>query len=102
MNWIRENVPPRTVAVVLIVSVFASPGHALDQQVAVRQQADEDPLEHRVLPGDHAADLEQGALEALPGLGGRGGGAVVGGRGHERPPWSRWLTTCSYKLTRLS
>ena len=38
-------------------------GHAFDQQVAARQQADEHALEHRLLPGDHAPDLEQRLLE---------------------------------------
>ena len=45
-------------------------GHALDQEVALREQADEHALEHRVLAGDHAADLEQRLLEPLLGLGG--------------------------------
>ena len=49
-------------------------GDALDQQVALREQADEHALEHRVLAGDHAPDLEQRLLEALLGLGGVGGG----------------------------
>ena len=40
-------------------------GHALDQQVAAREQADEDALEHRVLARDHALDLEEGLLEQL-------------------------------------
>ena len=53
-------------------------GHALDQQVALREQADEHALEHRVLAGDDAADLEQRLLEALLGLGGRRRCGVVG------------------------
>ena len=40
-------------------------GDALEQQVAVGEQADEQPLEHRVLAGDDALDLEQRALERL-------------------------------------
>ena len=40
-------------------------GHALDQEVPAGEQADEDALEHLVLPGDHALDLEDGALEQL-------------------------------------
>ena len=63
MNWIRANEPPSTEAVVLIASVFARPGHALDQQVPAGEQADEQPLEHRLLAGDHAPDLEQRLLE---------------------------------------
>ena len=69
MNWTRANVPPSTPAVVLIVSVFARPGHALDQQVALREQADEHALEHLVLAGDHAPDLEERLLEPLADLG---------------------------------
>ena len=51
-------------------------GHALDQQVALGEQADEDALEHGVLPGDHPPDLEERLLEALLGLGRRGAGHV--------------------------
>ena len=51
--------------------------HALDQQVALREETDEDPLEHGVLPGDHPPDLEKRLLEAFLGLGGRGAGHVV-------------------------
>ena len=42
--------------------------NALDQEVALCEQADEHPLEHRVLPGDDAPDLEQRLLELLLGL----------------------------------
>ena len=38
-------------------------GHALDEQVALREQAHEHALEHRVLPGDDPADLEERLLE---------------------------------------
>ena len=65
VNWIRWKLPPSTCAVVLIVSVFARPGHALDQEVAAGEQADEHALEHRVLPGDHPPDLEERLLEQL-------------------------------------
>ena len=41
------------------------PGNALDQQVPLREQAHEHALEHRVLAGDHAPDLEQRLLEPL-------------------------------------
>ncbi len=40
-------------------------GHALDQEVAAREQAHEHALEHDVLPGDHALHLEQGCLDHL-------------------------------------
>ena len=63
MNWMRENEPPSTEAVVLIASVLARPGNALDQQVAAGEQADEQPLEHPLLAGDHAPDLEERLLE---------------------------------------
>src|SRR5262249_7892875 len=43
-------------------------GDTLDQQMALRQQADEHPLEHRVLSGDDAPDLEQRLLEPLLGF----------------------------------
>ena len=39
------------------------PGHALDQHVPAGEQADEHPLEHLLLAGDHAPDLEQRLLE---------------------------------------
>jgi hypothetical protein len=60
VNWTREKVPPRTPAVVLIVS-----GHALDQEMAVGEQTDEDPLQHRILSGDDSLDLEEGLLETV-------------------------------------
>ena len=44
------------------------PGDALDQEVPLREQADEHPLEHRVLAGDHPPDLEERLLEAFLGL----------------------------------
>ena len=65
MNCTRANEPPSTPAVVLIVRVFARPGHALDQEVALREEAHEHPLEHRVLTGDDPADLEERLLELL-------------------------------------
>ena len=55
--------------------------NALDQQVALREQADEHALEHRVLPGDDAPDLEQRLLELdLRLLGARR--RALGGLGH--------------------
>ena len=42
---------------------LGEPGHALDEQVALREQAHEHALEHRVLPGDDPADLEERLLE---------------------------------------
>ena len=39
------------------------PGHALDQEVAAGDEADEHPLEHLVLAGDHPLDLDEGLLQ---------------------------------------
>ena len=39
------------------------PGHALQQAVPAREQRDEHPLDHPVLPDDHPLDLEQGPFE---------------------------------------
>ena len=41
------------------------PGDALDEEVPLRQKADEHPLEHRVLAGDDPANLEERLLELL-------------------------------------
>ena len=65
VNCTRLNEPPSTAAVDLIVSVFARPGNALDQQVPAGEQAHEHALEHLLLAGDHAPDLEQRLLELL-------------------------------------
>ncbi len=40
-------------------------GNALDQQVAAGDEAHEHALEHLVLPGDHALDLDERLLELL-------------------------------------
>ena len=69
-------------AVVLIVSVFARPGTPSIRRWPLREQADEHALEHRVLPGDHAPDLEERVLQAFPRLGCCGGRTVLGGRAH--------------------
>ena len=65
VNWIRWKLPPSTCAVRLDRQRLGEAGNALDQEVAAREQADEDALEHGVLPGDHALDLEQRLLEQL-------------------------------------
>ena len=41
------------------------PGHALEQHVSAGEQADQQPLEHRVLADDHALDLVQRLLEGV-------------------------------------
>ena len=40
-------------------------GNALDEEVTLREEADEHALEHRVLAGDDPADLEERLLELL-------------------------------------
>ena len=79
VNWMRLNVPPRTSARVLIVSVLARPGNALEEEVAAGQQADEDALEHRVLADDDPPDLEQDRLRRGARIGRIGEGVQVGG-----------------------
>jgi hypothetical protein len=59
-------------------------GHPLDEEVTLRQEAHEHPLEHRVLAGDDPPDLEEGLLELFLRLLG-GGQRPVGVLGH---PWS--------------
>ena len=51
-------------------------GHALDQQMALAEQADEDALQHLPLARDHAPDLEEGLLETFPRLVGRQDGLL--------------------------
>ena len=40
-------------------------GDSLDQEVSTCEEADEDPLQHLVLPGDDALDLEDRALDRI-------------------------------------
>ena len=82
MNCTREKEPPRTPAVVLIVQGLREAGHPLDQQMALGQQAHENPLEHVVLARDHPPDLEKRLLEPFLGLGRRGHGQVGALLGH--------------------
>ena len=44
---------------VLTASVLARPGHALEQDVAVGEQADQQPLEQDILADDHPLRLGQ-------------------------------------------
>ena len=53
--------------------------HALEEEVAAGQEADEDPLEHRVLADDDPPDLEQDGLGGGARVGRIGEGAQVGG-----------------------
>ncbi len=43
--------------------------HALDEEVSLREEADEHPLQHLILAGDDAPDLEERLLEPLAYLG---------------------------------
>ena len=75
------------------VSVFARPGHALEQHVAAREQRDEQPLEHRVLADDDALDLVQRLLERLTRRRARRRRQVDGGAWCSFGRWflSRWI-----------
>ncbi len=53
---------------------FSQAGHALDQQMALRQDGDHDPLQEAVLPNHHAFDFIEDLLHQL-------GGVLVGGGG---------------------
>ena len=68
MNWMRRNVPPRAVASDWTASDLARPGHALEQHVAVGEQADQQAVEQRLLADDDALDLADHVAEerALP------------------------------------
>ena len=63
MNWIRRNEPPRTAARRLDGQRLGEAGHALDQEVAAGDEADEHPLEHLVLSDDDPLDLDERLLE---------------------------------------
>ena len=78
VNWIREKVPPTTLAKVSTASVLATPGTPSMQQVALGQQADQHPLDQPVLADDHPLDLEDRAFQQ----GGVAGRAVL----HRRSP----------------
>ena len=65
VNWMRENVPPTTLAKVSTASVLATPGNTLEQHVALGQQADEHPLDQPVLADDDSLDLEDGPFQGV-------------------------------------
>ena len=69
MNWTRANDAAEHAGGRLDRQRLGEPGHALDEQVALREQADEHALEHLVLSGDHAPDLEERLLEPFADLG---------------------------------
>ena len=62
VNWMREKEAWMISASVRTASVLARPGHALEQDVAAGQQADQQPLDHGVLPDDPAGDFLEDAL----------------------------------------
>ena len=66
MNWIALEAAAEYLGGRLDRQRLREAGHALDQEVASGQQADEHTFEHRVLPGDHPLDLEEGLFEELP------------------------------------
>ena len=77
MNWIARERPAEHAGGRLDRQRLREAGNAFDQEMALREQADEDALEHRVLAGDHAPDLEQRLLQAVFRLGGSERGTVV-------------------------
>ena len=63
MNWIRLNDAAEDGGRRLDGERLGQAGHALDQEVAAGDEADEDALEHLVLARDDALDLDQRLLE---------------------------------------
>ena len=63
VNWIRAKSPPTTVAKLRTASVFATPGHALEQAVALGEQADHQLLDHVLLADDDPLDLADRVAE---------------------------------------
>ncbi len=78
----RLNDPPSTLAAVLIVRVFARPGTPSISRWPPASRQVENPLEHLVLSGDHAPDLEERALEDLLRLLWLVRGLLLGSLGH--------------------
>ena len=79
MNWTRVERAAEHAGGRLDRQRLRQARDALDQQMALREQADEHPLEHRLLAGDHPPDLEQrrtrGSPDASVGLAAMGGSA---------------------------
>ena len=63
MNWTRWNDAAEHVGERLDRQRLGQAGHALEQHVAAGEQADEHPLEHRVLADDHPLDLVERLLQ---------------------------------------
>jgi hypothetical protein len=68
---------------------LGEPRDPLQQDVAAGEQADEQALEHRVLPDDHASDLRQRLAQAGAGLVGERQRVVRPGLGVRRK--GRWV-----------
>ena len=62
VNWTRLKPSPLASANERAVRVFASPGHVLEQHVAIGEQAEQDELELLALADDCPLDLGQQAL----------------------------------------
>ena len=62
VNWMRLNSPPIDVGERLDGHRLGEAGHAFDEQVAARQQRDDQPLEQVVLADDDLLDLVEHAL----------------------------------------
>ena len=59
MNWTRRERAAEDVGQRPDGQRLGQAGHALEQHVAAGEQADQQPLEHRVLADDDALDLVQ-------------------------------------------
>ena len=80
MNWTRGEAAAEHAGRGLDRERLREARDALDQEVALGEEADEDALEHLVLPRDHAPDLEERLLEPVADLGGRGRESRSAGR----------------------
>ena len=68
MNWIAPEAAAEHRRERLERQRLGKARDALEQHVAAGQQADEQPLEHRVLADDHALDLAERLLQRLASL----------------------------------
>ena len=57
VNWMRLNFSDIVSASLLTSSVLASPGTPISRRVAAGEQADRQPLDHRLLADDDPAQL---------------------------------------------
>ena len=84
VNWMRVKVQSMTSASVRTSSVLPRPGHALEQDVAVGEQADEGVAHELALADDDLADLGLDGAGALGERLGRDAVRLGGGRGARR------------------